>query len=528
MMDRVNGDFFSKGKRFSPAATAFGLFVLTAIVRIPFRSQVLFNWDSVNYALGIGGFSIHQHRPHPPGYILYIGIGRILTLLTQDPNASLVWISVFSGAVSVAMTYWFARKLFSERDAVFSAVLLLTSPLVWLYDETALNYSVEMMMFLLIGYACFRMLEGESRWAYGAALLLGICGGIRQTTMVVLLPLFLRSLVSFRKRVIVFAVALLSGICLAWFVPLMANSGGVVGFFQSLAVLSSTLIKYNGFDFSYAMFYGGGISLLLFLAGWIGGVTVPRGHRPAWEKQFLYFWLIPNLLVIGLVHMGQTGYILFLLPPLFIHTPPRLREFILRFFSAGGADGESRGASVESKMILSLLVFGIAGISVFLTGAYPLIRYQNSTWQDARRLVETYSPESTIILADDSRSRGFRQISYYLPDYRTFMVAEAYPSGAYKPKSGILPMGWVFQSENGEDNYYLDPDGNMVYDALALEDGVTGILLSSESIRDAMQEGMAIAGQEAEFEAVDGDFYYVSVPEGMHTLIFRNGLLYFQ
>jgi hypothetical protein len=139
-MDSTSGNYLSLVNRIPPSVRAFLLFLVTLFFRIPFRSHVLFNWDSVNYALGIRDFNIFQHRPHPPGYILYIWAGKWITQLTKDPNASLVWISIFSSAIAVAATYLFARRIFKERDAIFSAALLLASPLFWLYDETALNY----------------------------------------------------------------------------------------------------------------------------------------------------------------------------------------------------------------------------------------------------------------------------------------------------------------------------------------------------------------------------------------------------
>lgn len=67
------------------------LFLLTLISRIPFRSHYLNEWDSANFALGMIDFDPVLHRPHPPGYPLYIIVGRIFNPLFNDANATLVF-----------------------------------------------------------------------------------------------------------------------------------------------------------------------------------------------------------------------------------------------------------------------------------------------------------------------------------------------------------------------------------------------------------------------------------------------------
>ncbi|MEZ5421401.1 MAG: hypothetical protein R2708_29235, partial [Vicinamibacterales bacterium] len=39
--------------------------------------------DSVNFALGVRDFDPGQHRPHPPGYPVYIALGKAATAVTQ-------------------------------------------------------------------------------------------------------------------------------------------------------------------------------------------------------------------------------------------------------------------------------------------------------------------------------------------------------------------------------------------------------------------------------------------------------------
>ena len=65
-----------------------------ALSRILFRSRLLYDIDSVNFALGIFRFDPAAHQPHPPGYFLYVCLARLVNLFLTDPNTALVAISI--------------------------------------------------------------------------------------------------------------------------------------------------------------------------------------------------------------------------------------------------------------------------------------------------------------------------------------------------------------------------------------------------------------------------------------------------
>jgi len=77
------------------------LAITTLVTRIPFRSHYLFNWDSANFALGLERFSIFDHQPQPPGYILYIAVGRLFNFFLHNSNSALVSLSILSAVASV-------------------------------------------------------------------------------------------------------------------------------------------------------------------------------------------------------------------------------------------------------------------------------------------------------------------------------------------------------------------------------------------------------------------------------------------
>lgn len=47
-----------------------------ALAHIPFVVSTLEDIDSVNFALAIRDFDLARHRPHPPGYPVYVGLAK--------------------------------------------------------------------------------------------------------------------------------------------------------------------------------------------------------------------------------------------------------------------------------------------------------------------------------------------------------------------------------------------------------------------------------------------------------------------
>jgi hypothetical protein len=85
-----------------PRRPATLLFLLFLLIHLPMRSAYLVNWDSVNFALGLDEFDLAHHQPHPPGYIGYIVLGRLLRTITGDANSALTLLSTIAGAAAPA------------------------------------------------------------------------------------------------------------------------------------------------------------------------------------------------------------------------------------------------------------------------------------------------------------------------------------------------------------------------------------------------------------------------------------------
>ncbi len=124
----------------------FDLALLSALVlvtRIAFRSHYLYDIDSINFALGMRRFDPSVHQPHPPGYFLYVLLGRAANLLFHDANAALVAISIAAGCGTLYSIYVLAYNWFGESAAWFAGLIFAFSPLAWFHGTVALTYGVE-------------------------------------------------------------------------------------------------------------------------------------------------------------------------------------------------------------------------------------------------------------------------------------------------------------------------------------------------------------------------------------------------
>ena len=98
-----------------------GLLVLALVTRIPFRSQFLYHWDSVNFALSLEHYDVRLHQPHPPGYFLYSMLGKVVNSVVHEANTSLVLISLLGGALGILAIYWLGLRLFNRKVAIIAA-----------------------------------------------------------------------------------------------------------------------------------------------------------------------------------------------------------------------------------------------------------------------------------------------------------------------------------------------------------------------------------------------------------------------
>ena len=419
-----------------------GLFCLGVASRIPFRSRLLHHWDSVQFALGTSNFDIALHQPHPPGYISYVYLGKALNLLTQDPQSSFVWMSILFSGLAAAATFSLGKSMFGRLSGLVAALFLLTNPLFWFYGEVALPHVLEVCFAAIVAFLLFTSNGDSEKRIVLSALLLGIAAGIRQLTPVLLLPLFAFALGKAKTKSVVLSLVCLTTVSSLWFLPTIWLSGGWAEYMEIIRVHSEAFIRPT------SVLLGGGLQALLKnaikLAGpglySLGLVAVPllicsagkRTDLPTVHKsnrvRFLLWWMIPPILFYLLVHMGQQGQVLLLLPPLSLLGA----ESVVRVFRSE----QHRAHRLICLLVAALIPVLGSGLFLFapeylIDGELAILNRRTIRNVDARtadkvRLVrDRFRPEETVVFAT-----AFRHASYYLPEYRVFWIpaitADAY------------------------------------------------------------------------------------------------------
>ena len=208
------------------AAAPAILVVATALTRFVFRSHYLYDIDSVNFALALKRFDPSVHQPHPPGYFLYVYLGRLANLIFHDDNAALVAISVMFSCAAVAMVFVLTDCWFGRSSAGFAGMIFVFSPLAWFHGTVALTYIAEAFFSALVGYLSWRINLGATRYLLATAAVLGIAAGFRPSSLFMLGPLFLFSIRKTSRKQAACGICVLTVTLLAWSIPMIQISGG--------------------------------------------------------------------------------------------------------------------------------------------------------------------------------------------------------------------------------------------------------------------------------------------------------------
>jgi len=420
-----------------------GLLVVGILTRIPFRSTILHHWDSVNFALALEQFDIAVHQPQPPGYILYVMVGRLLNSYIGDANASLVWISCIASGIAVALAYSLAESIWDHSTGLVSAGLMLCSPLVWFHGEVALSYMVEGLFVLAVAKQCYAQRTGHEKSVWLSALLLGIAGGFRQNTLVFLFPLWFAAIWGLGLRKATLAVGILAATVMSWLVPMVALSGGIDRYWQAVSATGEALVSESSLlDPAQMLANGLRLGVYTCYALTVGAVPLAFAAQ-AWLKRRLrrplqfgvdprewlfFWWLAPSLLFYTFGHIRQAGHSMTFVPALLVlasaavqRVGKRLTEMTqLRVFGGG----------LVCFVLLVNCVFFLAappklfGSSriLFSSPSRRSIQSQDAyVFERISAIRANFDPATTAVLAS---GRSFRYPDYYLHDYR-------YPSLSY-------------------------------------------------------------------------------------------------
>lgn len=456
------------------------LFLATVLSRLPFRSRILYHWDSVNFAFAMRKFDITADQPQAPGYIAYVWLCRLVDLLFRDPQATMVWIAVISSGLAVAALYLLGRAMFGRATGLTAALFLGSSPLFWFYGEIALPHTADTFLVILSAWLLYEMAQGRSWAVMPAAISLAVAGGIRQQTPVFLAPVTLWAAVSFLRRAGwregvrrgLPAVAIFTLICSGWFFPLIRSVGGFAEYRHLLSAFS------KHYDKTTSLFMGAGLwgltrnlrKLGMYtLYGWSVALTpalmcsvygFSRPQRLSWERiAFLASWAAPSIFFYTAIHMGQQGLVFVFLPVLLLIGAEGLVRLMEGRRARAFATGLGLLIAVNAALFIALPEHPLGG-ERFKVLSWDTLRNNDAYYQERFDLIrERFPHQSTAIIAVN-----WRHVTWYLPDYvcLPFSLTSKWEVNEGQPISGGVAAG-AFTADDlglsGEVSVVLfDPD----------------------------------------------------------------------
>jgi 4-amino-4-deoxy-L-arabinose transferase-like glycosyltransferase len=435
---------------------------------------MLYNWDAVQFALALREYDVVKHQPHPPGYILYVGLGRLVNAWLADPTAAYVALAVAFSGVTTFVVYVLARNVYDRRTALAAATLLAVSPLFWFYGSVGLTYAGEALFASLVAYFAFRAVEGSETDVWLGAAYLGLAGGMRQSMLLLLFPLWLMSAWTGvrRTRTIPVGLLILGVVVLAWLVPMIILTGGVERYVEASRLLADsvvlptsvvggpleTTLRMSRYLLESILVGLGPLALAALLLPWY--IRRYGWRRPEW---LALAWIVPPVVVYTLVHFGQAGYVLTFLPALVVVLS---RVLVTAFAEAAVL---ARHPRVRTLVTVAAVMAVVLVNGAFFVNARPAPRDFDSpkpAWRQAAEaeafdwvfsrtaaalreheaVVATFvgsirglfPPEETVVITELGNRRSYpwmRHAMFYLPEYSIFELRVGdLPPGYYAPQ----------------------------------------------------------------------------------------------
>jgi len=411
--------------------------LLSLALRLSLMSHYLDDWDSVNFAMALKDFSLALGKPQPPGYPVYVALGRIVDLLFHDTTKTLTVISAVSGSLSLIPTYLIAKGFFGDRSAILASILLSLAPAHLLFSEVAMTDMVSLLFLTTTVYLVYRGLD-SARYTYISSFAMGITMGIRWTD-VLLAPLFLEALRGKKLRSFAISISLAAiGISL-WLVPMVMYTGPdefiyIQAWQWSSASGGSTLSMAGGLSFTGLISTAKSL-FDLFIMGWSwaflvlimtallalglvlnndGIVNLIRDRR----VRVLGLWISAYLIFSMLFYMLYIPrYLLPMFPPMAIIFA---KSWLTILDNAPG-----RRAKRSMYLILALIIIAMSAQSI--GGAYAIHTTAPAPVEAAQFIKENYPPKSTLVLGMDSlRHFQFYLDGYYVMDRRCTSPEDIY------------------------------------------------------------------------------------------------------
>jgi hypothetical protein len=137
------------------------------------------DWDEVLFIGAVRAYDVTKHHPHPPGFPLFVVLGKAATFVTGDAFRGLQAITIIAACVLVPALFLLAREIgFGFWTAIGGALLFVFAPNVWLFGGTAFSDITSIALAIV---AALLLLRGrdERTAVFIGAIVLGLAIAVR-------------------------------------------------------------------------------------------------------------------------------------------------------------------------------------------------------------------------------------------------------------------------------------------------------------------------------------------------------------
>ena len=481
--------FFKKNR--SNKYTAYLVLIITTIfTRILFATKYLFEWDSVQLALGIRNFNIINHQPHPPGYFFYVYSGKYIDNFLGNANYSLIIINIFFTIIAAILFYNIAFKIFKDKKlSILAGIIFITNPFIWFHGEFVNVYIIDSLFALIYFYISYSIIKENKKIFPLFSLLFGIGIGFRQSLIIFFAPLYIYVAFYYLKReknyfynillnAIIFILATLS-----WLIPTAYLTGGLKEFlkitinqyststtataFISLSKIQNA-IKQTGNTLKL-FFYSGGLLSISIIFSFLAGKL--KFNKKI--KSIFWFWFLPSFLFYSFVHLGKAGYIMTITPLILILGISSIYKIksikhkylvisIVILFQTISFLFNLEGLVDNSKALINVSPYNISAVN---------LKNNDYRIEQIINIVQRYPSKNTIIITEGDSPyikpranfiKSGRQLNYYLPEYSIYHI---------------------FNDKSGQTRYYMyqKDDMRLLYQSyIPIDSEINNILLITD------------------------------------------------
>jgi hypothetical protein len=289
-----------------------GVFAL--ISRLPLVEQFQSHWDGPQYSVAILRYSFVQQTPAPPGYPLYIAMGRFFYEFISDPHFAILLVSVFATIAGSIVFYIIGKYMYARSVGIVSSILFLTGSTFYYFSLTPYAYIITPVTTAILAFVVHQIYIKHKQYGFLLGVIFGISFGIRPQEAIFTFPLLLLGFIFLSKNEKIKSLVVFSIITLIWLIPVLYLIGPVNFFTQSFEFLKIALI-HNSFAQrielvikGFLLSFGVSSIFLLYFISKLNKNYLKIIKRNGKIIVFYSIWIIPGLFYNIFLRTEHAGY----------------------------------------------------------------------------------------------------------------------------------------------------------------------------------------------------------------------------